>query len=215
MECYHNEFNIYCYMLHLRLHFNSIEEYFQYLIEMLPEGTVGGKSTSNHRVALQAAKNSKVLPKPDGPLASLVPSYNFHRRKISQMNTSTKSLQLKDFRNFLSVKKFLAIQYLKFHSILVSFESVRLKGTTVSDSITNVFPRIFENITLKTQKNQLRLTWYNWPKERSCCMHLQLNLLQFLNFTRHASMAHACTMHKNTNTYQHFHIPIQDFEQVF
>ena len=56
-----------------------------------------------------AAENSKVLPKPDGPLASLVPSYNFHEPKISQMITSAKfifvkSLQLRDSRNFLSTK---------------------------------------------------------------------------------------------------------------
>ena len=56
-----------------------------------------------------AAEDSKVLPKPDGPLVSLVPFYNFCRQKISRMITSAKfifakSLQWNDSRNFLSAK---------------------------------------------------------------------------------------------------------------
>ena len=56
-----------------------------------------------------AVEDSKVLPKPDGPLASLVPSYSFCRQKISRMITSAKfifakSLQWNDSQNFLSAK---------------------------------------------------------------------------------------------------------------
>ena len=72
-----------------------------------------------------AAEDSKVLPKPDGPLASLVPSYSFCRQKISRMITSAKFIQVSrnpysgTIREIFCPRKFLAIRYIILILILI------------------------------------------------------------------------------------------------